>query len=347
MAELLGIGITHAPMFQFPDTAMATIFRRRLAHPGLPEALRDPANWPELMRAEWAEDEGMAAAAAHRETVVAGMRKVRAELEEFAPDAVLVFGDDQYENFREDVVPTFCTYAFDDMDVLPFRSSPAIGVSENVWGKSEDTTVAVRGHRQLALELTSGLIDAGFDMAWGMRPHHHPTLGHAFMRTLLYLDYDQQGFPWPYLPLHVNSYGADIAESIAKHTGIHLPAAPPAPNPRRCFALGQAVGEFLRASPYRVAVVGSSSWSHAFLTQKNHLLFPDIDSDRARVAELAESRHREWADLPLEQIRDAGQHELLNWVCMAGVMADATAEVLTFAPTHIFNSTKVVAVLRE
>ena len=29
MAELLGMGITHAPMFQFPDENMADILRRR------------------------------------------------------------------------------------------------------------------------------------------------------------------------------------------------------------------------------------------------------------------------------------------------------------------------------
>jgi hypothetical protein len=266
---------------------------------------------------------------------------VRSELEAFAPDFVLVFGDDQYENFKEDVVPSFCTYFFEDMDVLPFRSSSAVGATENVWGMPEEATVRVSGHRDAGVYLTSELIRAGFDMAWAMRPHHHPTLGHAFMRTLVYLDYDQQGFPWPYMPFHVNSYGADISHSIKD-----LPVAPPAPSPSRCFALGQELGRILRESPYRVAVVGSSSWSHAFLTRKNHLLWPDVESDRLRLAELKRSMHRAWADLTLDQVRDAGQHEILNWICMAGAMADASAEVLAFAETYIFNSTKVVALLR-
>lgn len=341
MAELLGIGMPHAPMFQFPDSAMANILKRQLARGDLPAHLADPAGWPAAMRAEWGSDEGLTAAAAHRDVVVTALRKVRAELDAFAPDFVLVFGDDQYENFKEDVVPSFCTYFFDDMDVLPFMPSSAVGVRENVWGVPEDRSVRVRGHRDAGVLLTSELIKAGFDMAWSMRPHHHPTLGHSFMRTLVYLDYDQQGFPWPFMPLHVNSYGADIARSIDA-----LEIAPPAPSPSRCFQLGQEVGRILRESPYRVAVVGSSSWSHAFLTPKNHLLWPDIESDRLRRAELEQSRHREWAHLSLEDIRDAGQHEILNWICMAGAMADARAEVLTFAETYIFNSTKVVALLR-
>jgi hypothetical protein len=278
---------------------------------------------------------------------VAGMRKARSALEEFQPDAVLVFGDDQYENFREDVVPTFCSYFFDDMAVMPFGVSEAIGVRENVWGKPVDTTVTVRGNREIGIYYTTRLIDRGFDLAWAMKAHHHPTLGHAFMRTLLYLDYDQQGFPWPYLPFHVNAYGSDIRTSIEKHADISMPLAPPAPSPARCFQLGQVLGEILRESRYRVAVVGSSSWSHAFLTEKNHFFYPDTDSDEARLAELRDSRHREWANLTLEQIREAGQHELLNWICMAGAMADASADVVTFAPTHIFNSTKVVATFHD
>ena len=32
-------------------------------------------------------------------------RKIRRELDAFKPDFVLIWGDDQYENFREDCVP--------------------------------------------------------------------------------------------------------------------------------------------------------------------------------------------------------------------------------------------------
>jgi hypothetical protein len=346
MAEVLGIGMPHAPMFQFLDRDMANILKRDLERGRIPARYRDTSNWPAPMREEWADDEGLAAAARHRSTVVAGLRKVRAELDAFNPDFILVFGDDQYENFREDVVPTFCAYFFDDMEVLPFRGSSAVGARENVWGQPEDKSILVRGHREGGVHLATELVRRGFDVAWAMKPHHHPTLGHSFMRTLVYLDYDQNGLDYPYMPFHVNSYGEDIARNIRLPNGDLLPQAPPAPTPARCFALGQAIGRILRASPYRVAVVGSSSWSHAFLTEKHDRLYPDLESDRLRLAELEQSRQRAWADLSLDQVRDAGQHELLNWICMAGVMGDATAEVVAYAETYIFNSTKVVALLR-
>jgi len=47
MAELLGMGVTHAPMFQFPDENMADILRRFMKSPHLPDHLRDVRHWPE------------------------------------------------------------------------------------------------------------------------------------------------------------------------------------------------------------------------------------------------------------------------------------------------------------
>ncbi len=47
---------------------------------------------------------------------------------------------------------------------------------------------------------------------------------------------------------------------------------PPAPTPKRLFDLGAATARILARSPYRVALLASSGWSHAFLTAKNHYL---------------------------------------------------------------------------
>jgi len=106
------------------------------------------------------------------------------------------------------------------------------------------------------------------------------------------------------------------------------------------------VAHILEASPWRAAVIGSSSWSHAFLTKKHHGLYPDVESDRRRLAELQAGRHTEWRNLTLDTLVDAGQHEFLNWICLAGAMAERRAEVLAFAETYVFNSTKVAALFR-
>jgi hypothetical protein len=331
-------------MFQFPDENMADILRDYLQRESTPVALRSSKNWPAPMRDEWGDDEGLTAARRHRETVVHGFRKLRAELDVFQPDLVLVWGDDQYENFKEDVVPPFCVYIYDTLDCLPYRKSPVIRAERNVWDRSPDTVVPVRGHREAASYLARQLILNQFDTAYAFKPHHHPTLAHAFMRTLLYLDYDQQGFPYPIVPFHVNCYGSDLMKGpTAREAG---PDAPPAPTPARCFDLGRAVARILGDSPWRVALVGSSSWSHAFLTRKHHGLYPDVESDRVRLRELESGRQAEWRKLDSATVVDAGQHEFLNWVCLAGAMADRQAEIVAYAETWVFNSTKVAAIFR-
>ena len=56
MAEILGLGLTHYPLLSVTDEHMADLLRWTLRDPGIPAAEKDPANWPALMRREWAGD---------------------------------------------------------------------------------------------------------------------------------------------------------------------------------------------------------------------------------------------------------------------------------------------------
>ena len=110
MAEIFGAGLTHYPALIAPDEdKMYPLLRTLKNDERLPESLKDPMNWPEAMRVEFGDDDGYTAAQKHRERLVAGFRKVRQEIQAFNPDFVIIFGDDQYENFREDVItPLLC-----------------------------------------------------------------------------------------------------------------------------------------------------------------------------------------------------------------------------------------------
>ena len=145
--------------------------QRLLKDPGLPEQYRTPAGWPEIMRREWGDDEGASFARRHSEEVVAEIRKVRAALDEFKPDFVLIWGDDQHENFHDDIIPSFCVLAYDSVDVKPW-SKP--GAPPNRWGETADTTFHIRGHKQAAKYLASALIEQNFDLAYAYRPLHVP-----------------------------------------------------------------------------------------------------------------------------------------------------------------------------
>ena len=137
-------------------------------------------------------------AAAHRcgERFGNDFRAIRKILDDFNPDFVLVWGDDQYENFKEDIVPPFCVLGYDaEFDLQPWQIATAARVGKpNRWGEPGDWTLPLKGHREAAKHIATGLIERGIDLAYAYKPLHHP-MAHAFTNTFLYLDWDRQGFP--------------------------------------------------------------------------------------------------------------------------------------------------------
>lgn len=347
MAEIMGLGLTHYPPLSWTDDAMPEILRRTLRDPDIPERLRDPAGWPEAMRREWGSDAGVSAAGMHRKRLVEGLHECRRALDAFGPDVVLIWGDDQYENFREEIIPPFCVMAHDDIDLQPFRNKKR----PNAWDEPTDTTITMRGAKGVAKELVAGLLDEQFDVAYSYRPRDGSEFPHAFVNTLLYLDYDRAGFDYPIVPMSVNCYGSSV---ISRQGGMasfaEIRAAgepdPPAPSPSRCFALGGAIARVLSRGDRRVALIASSSWSHAFLNDKDWHLYPDIPSDRRFFDSLQRADYDAWRSVPLADLERDGQHEMLNWFCLMGAMAE-----LGMAPrwsdlveTHVLNSNKCFVV---
>jgi len=350
MAEILGLGMSHFPGLSFVDEDMTNTLRRTLASKRVAEASKDPRNWPAGMQAEWADDQGAAAGRVHRERCHAATRVLRERLDAFNPDVVVVFGDDQYENFTEDVVPPFCVYAVDEMTSRPFDSDPTKPPARrNMWNEPADTVFRHAGSARIGRWLARALNDDGYPVPYAYRVRYERGLAHAFINTLLYLDVDRKGFPYPVLPFHVNCYGGDLIRS----RGGLIPAVdaegdrdPPAPSPRACYDMGRAVARAFRRSPWRVALVASSSWSHAFLTARTGWIYPDHESDRARLAELRDSRYAAWRELSGTQLEDAGQHELLNWVTVAGAADELgmKTEVVDWVECWTYNSDKCYAV---
>jgi hypothetical protein len=354
MGAVIGLGVSHYPPLSGRDEDMANILRGRLADPDIPAAAKDPAGWPALMREEWGDDEGVAGAIRHREAMRHGIAKVRAALDDFRPDVVLVWGDDQYENFHDDLIPAFAVHGYDDLEVWPWRhagESAMLGGKPNAWGETGNTSLVVRGHREAAKFIASGLIEADFDVAYAYRPLHHPGLAHAFLNAVLYLDYDRRGFTYPVVPMSINCYGRRIVSYrgfISRWADRNRPLDPPSPSPRRCFDLGAAIGRIVRDSPWRVALVASSSWSHAFLCDKTWRLQPDVESDRRLYDAMVAGDREVWRNTSLASVEDAGQQEVLNWFALVGAMDALGMRVdwSEFVETRVFNSNKVAAIFR-
>ncbi|KOU59800.1 extradiol ring-cleavage dioxygenase [Streptomyces sp. MMG1533] len=354
MTDVLGLGMTHYPMLLGPDAHMAGLLRRTLRDPDIPADKKDPANWSERARREWAADQGVEAAARHRAELLAHLERCRAELDAFRPDVVVVWGDDQYENFREEVIPPFCVLAYDDTVVEPFGVLRRLKMP-NVWDLPDDTTYTMRGMPEFAKKLASDVLAAGLDCAYSYELRKGIHFPHSFANTQVFLDYDDVGsrFPYPMVPIALNCYGEHV---IARRGGMATFAEigpeenldPPGPSPARCYELGRAVGRSVAASGKRVALVASSSWSHAFLNDKDWHLRPDTEADQRLYDAMVAGDHDAWTRTTTREIVGAGQHEMLNWFCLLGAVAELGLRLQwsELTVTEIFNSNKAFAAYR-
>jgi hypothetical protein len=350
MGEILLAGTTHYPLLLYTDDAMTSQMERHWKSDRVPDWWKDQKNWPKEMQKEYGPDgrNGLASAAAHRQRLVEGFRRVREEIDAFNPDFVLIWGDDQYENFHEDLVPPFSIYICDKFETQPFRkrrfNTDGTEVF-NVWGEHSDHVFTHQGHPEAAKYLTTRLLEMGYAMPYAYKTLHFQGLPHAFLNTLAFLDYDRKGFPCPVIPFHVNCYGSSF---VKNRGGSPLQTAadgepdPPAPSARLCFEVGAATARALKDSRYRAVLLGSSSWSHAFLVDKHHMLWPDIEADRTRFEELRDGKASLWRDLSMKDIEEAGQQEFLNWICLGGALTELAYKprIIDFIQTYIFNSSK-------
>jgi len=349
MSEILGLGCTHYPGLFSPEEQLPGLFHRLLTAPNVPARYKEPANWPAELLGELGNDGGLAAAHRYGERMANGFRAVRKALDEFDPDIVLVWGDDQYENFREDIIPAFCVLGYDDdFSVKPWSTGNG-GGKPNRWNEPADWTLDLHGHRDAAKYLATGLIERGVDVAYAYKPLHHP-LAHAFTNTFLYLDWDRRGFPYPVVPFAINCYGSNLLHAKGGTSALFMPPRPetempdpPSPHPWRCMEVGAAIADTFAGSPWRVAVIASSSWSHCFLSPTNGYLWPDHKADRFMFETLSRGDYDAWRTRSLKDMEAAGQHEMLNWMALAGAMEKLGRRepiVYDYVETHIFASEK-------
>jgi hypothetical protein len=346
MAEILGIGCTHRPLMLRRNEDWTMMMKASLDDPAMPDEMKNPAAWPAPLREELGNDWGAAAAARAREIYRAHFAEARRALDDFKPDLIVMWGDDQYENFKEDIVPPFAVLAYEDQDIQPWahRRSP-----DNPWNEPKDKVFRVRGHKEAGKYLASRLIESGVDVAYAYKPLHH-KMGHAFENTVLLLDDERRGFDYPLVQFSVNCYGRRVNAA----RGLRLPLAmkdeiknldPPSPNPHRCMEIGAATARIMAESPWRVALIASSSWSHSFLTEKNWQLWPDVPADRALYDALEAGDYAKWHGYKTDQIEESGQHEVLNWFCLLGAMEalGRKPDKATFIESWAFVSSVVFA----
>src|SRR6202035_2039912 len=206
MAEILGLGCTHRPVMLRRDEDWTVMMRASLDDPDMRAEMKDPSRWPPQLRAELGDDFGATSAGKARQVFRRHFAEARRALDDFKPDVIIMFGDDQYENFKEDIVPPFAVLAYEDQDVQPWarRRSP-----ENPWNEPKDKSFRVRGHKEAGKHLANKLIESGIDVGYAYKPLHHP-MGHAFENTVLLLDDERRAFDYPLVQFSVYCYGRRV-----------------------------------------------------------------------------------------------------------------------------------------
>jgi 2,3-dihydroxyphenylpropionate 1,2-dioxygenase len=176
------------------------------------------------------------------------------------------------------------------LDLVP---TFALVTGQRAEGEFGGEAFSVPVHRPLARGLLEGLVERGFDLAYSQ----HAQLGHAFATPFRFVRGTR---PIPVIPLLVNVY------------------LPPLPPPRRCVALGQAIGEIIQQRPERVAILASGGMSHYPGTPRYP--HPEFAFDHWILEQIGEDDLDPILDLTPEQLEEVGEGELLCWFVLWGAM---------------------------
>jgi hypothetical protein len=205
--------------------------------------------------------------------------------------------------------------ACDQVEIRPWRDHQR-GV--NSWNEPKDKSFTIEGHRDGAKYLASFLLNHGFDIPYSYRPLHE-KLGHAFANTVLFLDWDRRGFPYPLVPFTTNAYGRYLTASngvppTPSGTESDMPAT-------RSIGAGPGVVSSRRSpaqSVYRLALARGADrvveLVALFLTEKHGRI--RCRSDRRYLS--AANRPMEiWKSTQWPPPKRAGI-ELINWFASPG-----------------------------
>jgi hypothetical protein len=283
MAKVIGcIGTAHAPQLLMPPEKWQD----------LPDRVQNPGpERPELLK-----ELTLEAKQAKFKRCLAAMELLRQKLDEWAPDAFILIGDDQRENILEDNTPPFTIYVGAEVyATLHFRY---FGESPNAQKKK------YRVHSALAESLLNGLMETGFDPAWSRKARIEAGLGHAFGRVLHFLMPERS---YSIVPVMVNTY------------------YPPAPTAKRCLDFGKALREIINNSndAQRVVVLASGGLSHTKIEE-------DLDHRFIEALKCCDTSYL--ANMPSSVLVE-GTSELRNWIITAGV-ASKGITMIDYVPCY-------------
>jgi 3-O-methylgallate 3,4-dioxygenase len=303
---VLGLCSTHSPQLSTPAEVWPEHGQNDRRNPWLIDTHGERLSYEQaLERADPAlEAELTAEKHAQRHAAVQqAVARLQHELVEAAPDAVVVFGDDQAEIFPDDFRPALMVYTGASVPNMPdlFTKAPYEAGRKAGWAYGpEGATIPIAS--DLATYLTRELMANGFDLAHAGRLWEGVGLGHAFGFVFGRL---MDGQAVPMVPVIINT--------------LYPPNQPTA---RRCYELGRAVRAAIDSFPgdERVAVVGSGGLSHFLIDQ---------EIDRTFLQALREKDAETICNLPSVRLQ-SGTGELRSWIAAAAAAQELNLEFLEY-----------------
>ena len=310
MAEMvLGFGSSHAPQLRIGHEHWPEMIQKDTADPRFDynEVLKrakpnmEAELTPEVMKLR---DESN-----HR-----ALRLLRDKLTEVHPDAVVIIGDDQHEQYHDNNLPMFSIYRGDSLPIRARRSGQTdkrlAGAWKNTTWSATATHATEKDHPAepaLAEHMIHELVEGGFDIAVSNQLREEIGVGHAF--SFLY-QYIMPELEIPVVPVTLNAF-----------------YPPNQPTPKRAFQLGEAVRQAIDSwgANKRVAVMASGGLSHFII---------DEDLDHMALDAFARRDEQAIASLPRDRMMQLGTTETLNWVAVAGAMTEEKMTLVDYVPCY-------------
>ena len=264
-----------------------------------PNMLLDPgAEWEEFMTLHYR----MAPQAAGTRPSLEVQQKLRQDAEK----AFAVLRAD-LEAARPDVLivvanDQFVNFFFDNIPTF------FVTLADEVRGQFTRYRFNYRNHPELGRAILEAGVGAGLDLSFG----EDIELQHTQMVPLHFLLPEPD---IPILPIFVNTW------------------IDPLPTPARCYALGNLIRQVADASPHRVAMLATGGLSH--FPGSPRIGEIDTSFDEGLLRQMRDGAGPALAELTLEQLRQSGNSEFLNWMVTVGAVSDTPASETFYMPDHV------------
>jgi aromatic ring-opening dioxygenase catalytic subunit (LigB family) len=221
-----------------------------------------------------------------REQVYGAFHRLQNSLNEASPDCLLVLTSDHVTNFFYNNAPMFCLAISDTCTGPAPKEIPRLRVPRSTV--KVDTAMA------------RGLLHYGIENGIDFSFSQEMILDHAFMVPLSFVT---PKMDLPIVPFHINSLLS------------------PRPSAKRCYRLGQQLGEFIR-NQYKgdVAVLASGSFSGDIGGPKMGSVDVSFDQDFVDIVKKGDPEEMLRKATPETLERAGVANELLVWITLLGMM---------------------------